>query len=77
MIHGESEIYGFRLGSAAYLTDFSQIPEESFSRLQDLDVLFLDGLRYKPHPTHSTVENSLRIAERLKAKARLFHTHLS
>jgi phosphoribosyl 1,2-cyclic phosphate phosphodiesterase len=75
VIHGESEIYGFRLGSAAYLTDFSQIPEESFSRLQDLDVLFLDGLRYKPHPTHSTVENSLRIADRLKAK-RVFFTHI-
>ncbi len=55
--------------------DFSQIPEESFSRLQDLDVLFLDGLRYKPHPTHSTVENSLRIADRLKAK-RVFFTHI-
>jgi phosphoribosyl 1,2-cyclic phosphate phosphodiesterase len=75
VIHGESEIYGFRLGSAAYLTDFSQIPEESFSRLQGLDVLFLDGLRYKPHPTHSTVENSLRIADRLKAK-RVFFTHI-
>jgi len=75
VIHGESEIYGYRLGSAAYLTDFSQIPEESFSRLQDLDVLFLDGLRYKPHPTHSTVENSIRIAGRLKAK-RVFFTHI-
>ena len=75
VIHGESEIYGFRLGSAAYLTDFSQIPEESFSRLQGLDVLFLDGLRYKPHPTHSTVENSIRIADRLKAK-RVFFTHI-
>lgn len=75
VIHGESEIYGFRLGSAAYLTDFSEIPEESFSRLQGLDVLFLDGLRYKPHPTHSTVENSIRIADRLKAK-RVFFTHI-
>ncbi len=75
VIHGDTEIYGFRLGSAAYLTDFSEIPEESFSRLQNLDVLFLDGLRYKPHPTHSTVENSLRIADRLKAK-RVFFTHI-
>jgi len=75
VIHGDTEIYGFRLGSAAYLTDFSEIREESFSRLQNLDVLFLDGLRYKPHPTHSTVENSLRIADRLKAK-RVFFTHI-
>ena len=75
VIHGDTEIYGFRLGSAAYLTDFSKIPETSSELLQGLDVLFLDGLRHKPHPTHSTVENSLRIADQLKAK-RVFFTHI-
>ena len=75
IIHGENEIYGYRFGSAAYLTDFSKIPESSMPMLQGLDVLFLDGLRYEPHPTHSTVENSMRIAEQLKAK-RVFFTHI-
>jgi len=55
LIHGDAEIYGFRFGSAAYLTDHSQIPEASMEKLKGLDVLFLDALRYKPHPTHSTV----------------------
>jgi phosphoribosyl 1,2-cyclic phosphate phosphodiesterase len=76
LIHGEAEIYGFRFGSAAYLTDHSEIPETSLSKLDGLDVLFLDALRYKPHPTHSTVENSLRIVERLKPR-RAFFTHIS
>ena len=75
VIHGDAEIYGFRFGSAAYLTDFSAVPESSYSLLQDLDVLFLDALRYKPHPTHSTVEHSLQIAEQLRAK-RVFFTHI-
>jgi len=75
IIHGETEIYGYRFGSAAYLTDFSSIPEASMPLLQGLDVLFLDGLRYKPHPTHSTVENSVRIAGQVKAK-RVFFTHI-
>jgi phosphoribosyl 1,2-cyclic phosphate phosphodiesterase len=75
VIHGETEIYGFRFGSAAYLTDFSSVPESSYALLQDLDVLFLDALRYKPHPTHSTVDRSLGIAERLGAK-RVFFTHI-
>lgn len=75
VIHGDTEIYGFRLGSAAYLTDFNSIPESSFSLLQKLDILFLDGLRHTPHPTHSTVENSLKIADKLKAK-RVFFTHI-
>jgi phosphoribosyl 1,2-cyclic phosphate phosphodiesterase len=75
IVHGDTEIYGYRFGSAAYLTDFSEIPESSIPLLQGLDVLFLDGLRYKPHPTHSTVENSIRIADLLKAK-RVFFTHI-
>jgi phosphoribosyl 1,2-cyclic phosphate phosphodiesterase len=75
VIHGETEIYGFRFGSAAYLTDFSTSPDSSLPRLQGLDILFLDGLRYKPHPTHSTVENSIRIGNELKAK-RIFFTHI-
>jgi phosphoribosyl 1,2-cyclic phosphate phosphodiesterase len=75
VIHGETEIYGFRVGGAAYLTDHSEIPEASLSKLAGLDILFLDALRHKPHPTHSTVDNSLRIVERLKPK-RAFFTHI-
>jgi phosphoribosyl 1,2-cyclic phosphate phosphodiesterase len=75
VIHGEAEIYGYRFGSAAYLTDFSDIPEESMANLEGLDILFLDALRHKPHPTHSTVENSLRIVDRVKPK-RAFFTHI-
>jgi phosphoribosyl 1,2-cyclic phosphate phosphodiesterase len=75
VVHGDTEIYGYRMGTAAYLTDFSAIPEDSFSQLRDLDILFLDALRHKPHPTHSTVENSLRIVDRLKPK-RAFFTHI-
>jgi len=75
VMHGDAEIIGYRFGSAAYLTDFSEIPEESFSQLRDLDILFLDALRYKPHPTHSTVDNSLRVVERVKPK-RTFFTHI-
>jgi phosphoribosyl 1,2-cyclic phosphate phosphodiesterase len=75
VIHGEAEIYGFRFGSAAYLTDHSEIPEASFTKLQGLDILFLDALRHKPHPTHSTVDNSSRIVERLYPR-RAFFTHI-
>jgi phosphoribosyl 1,2-cyclic phosphate phosphodiesterase len=75
VIHGETEIFGFRFGSAAYLTDHSLVPEVSFQQLQNLDILFLDALRHKPHPTHSTVENSLRIVERVKPR-RAFFTHI-
>jgi phosphoribosyl 1,2-cyclic phosphate phosphodiesterase len=76
VIHGDAEIDGFRFGSAAYLTDFSEIPEASLARLENLDILFLDALRHKPHPTHSSVEQSLKIVERLQPKQTYF-THIS
>lgn len=76
VLHGDAEILGFRFGSAAYITDFSEIPESSFALLNGLDILFLDALRHTPHPTHSTVANSLKIVERLKP-ARTFFTHIS
>ena len=75
VIHGEVPILGFRFGSAAYLTDHSEVPTETLDKLRGLDVLFLDALRYKPHPTHSTVEQSLKIVEAVKPK-RTFFTHI-
>jgi phosphoribosyl 1,2-cyclic phosphate phosphodiesterase len=75
IIHGNAEIHGYRFGSAAYLTDFSEIPPESMERLRGLDILFLDALRHRPHPTHSTVANSLRLVEELQPR-RAFFTHI-
>jgi len=75
VIHGETPILGFRFGSGAYLTDHSSVPAETLEKLRGLDILFLDALRHKPHPTHSTVEQSLRIIEQVKPK-RAFFTHI-
>jgi phosphoribosyl 1,2-cyclic phosphate phosphodiesterase len=74
--HGDYPIEAYRFGSAAYLTDFSSIPDETVAQLQGLDILILDALRHHPHPTHSTLENSLKIVEQLKPK-RAFFTHMS
>ena len=75
VIHGETPILGFRFGSAAYLTDHSSVPPESLDKLRNLDILFLDALRYHPHPTHSTVDQSLQIVADVKPK-RTFFTHI-
>ena len=75
LLHGKSTVFGFRFGAAAYLTDHSEIPEASKARLQGLDVLFLDALRHRPHPTHSTVARSLEWVRELKPR-RAFFTHM-
>jgi phosphoribosyl 1,2-cyclic phosphate phosphodiesterase len=76
VLHGNLPVLGFRFKNTAYVTDFSAIPEEAMGLLEGLDVLILDALRYKPHPTHSTVENSLSLVERLKP-ARAYFTHIA
>jgi phosphoribosyl 1,2-cyclic phosphate phosphodiesterase len=75
LYHGRETIHGFRFGAAAYLTDHSDIPPESMAQLTGLDILFLDALRHKPHPTHSTVERSLQWVSALSPK-RAFFTHI-
>ena len=75
ILHGQYEIYGYRFGDAAYLTDHSEIPSTSMDRLRGLDVIFLDALRYKPHPTHSTVDRSIKTVDELGVR-RAYFTHI-
>ena len=75
VLHGRSTVLGFRFGRFAYLTDHSEIPESSLEKLRGLDVLVLDALRHKPHPTHSTVADSIATARLLKP-GRTFFTHI-
>ena len=75
LAHGKGIVQGFRFGDSAYLTDHSDIPPESLEQLCGLDILFLDALRHKPHPTHSTIEKSLKTVEQLTPQ-RAFFTHI-
>jgi len=68
ILHGPMRIVGYRFGRAAYLTDVSDIPEESFALLQGLDHLVLSALRHQPHPSHATVEQALGWARRIGAR---------
>jgi phosphoribosyl 1,2-cyclic phosphate phosphodiesterase len=76
LAHGRFRVLGFRFGNIAYCTDTNYIPPESLALLQGLDVLVLDSLRHKPHPTHYSLEQAVEVAKGLGAKRTLF-THLS
>ena len=76
VIHGREVITGYRFGSAAYITDMSDLAPESIDLLQGLDILILDALRREPHPSHSNLANSIRLVELLKPK-RAYFTHMS
>jgi len=74
--HGGSSVLGFRFGAAAYLTDFSRLPEDSRALLTDLDDLIVDALRDIPHPMHMTVEQALRLVDDLRPRHAWF-THIA
>ncbi len=76
LTHGEVEVAGFRFGSAAYLTDMSDIPEASLHLLRNLDVVILDALRRRPHPSHATLDQALEFVRKIGPK-RAFFTHMS
>ena len=73
--HGRFDVLGFRFGNVAYCTDTNVIPDESMERLQGLDVLVLDSLRARPHPTHFSLDEAVAVAEKLQAKQTYF-THM-
>jgi len=76
IIHGRRNVLGYRVGPLAYLTDCSAVPEHSWPLLQNLEVLVIDGLRFRAHATHFTVAQAVGVAQRLEAK-RVVLTHLS
>jgi phosphoribosyl 1,2-cyclic phosphate phosphodiesterase len=66
--HGNIPALGYRIGSAAYSPDLSDIPQRSWPLLQDLDLWIVDGLRYAPHPSHFSVDDALSWIDRFKPR---------
>jgi len=76
-VHGDIHSLGFQVGSMAYCSDVSAFPAETAQRLENLDVLVIDALQYKPHPSHFSLDEALEWIARLKPqKAVLTHMHI-
>ena len=75
LLHGSRVILGYRVGSFAYLTDCSEIPDASWPLLKGVRTLILDALRERPHPTHLSLDQALAIVDRL-APERAYFTHM-
>lgn len=71
IMHGIMEVFAYRIGNFAYVTDFNKISEESKNKLKNLDLLILGILREKPHSTHICLDEGLQLVEELKPKRTL------
>ncbi|MFI5012062.1 MAG: MBL fold metallo-hydrolase [Hyphomicrobiales bacterium] len=64
--HGDAEALGLRIGRFAYAPDLNGIPPESEALFEDLDILLIDALRLRPHPSHFSLEETLAAIARFK-----------
>ena len=74
--HGELPILGYRIGALAYITDCTKIHERDLPKLEGVDTLIIDALRWTEHPTHYSVAQAMVIVEHLKPR-QVFFTHMS
>jgi phosphoribosyl 1,2-cyclic phosphate phosphodiesterase len=74
--HGHVRVFGYRLGRLAYLTDVKEILPSERDRLLGLDVLVLNALWWRPHPTHLSITEAIDTARTLGAR-RTYLTHLT
>jgi len=76
LVHGRRTILGYRVGSFAYLTDCSTIPDGSWPLLEGVESLVIDALRHRPHPTHFNVSQAVEAAARIGPR-RAWLTHIA
>ncbi len=76
VLHGRLPITGFRFGDLAYITDAKEIPAPSLDLLRDLDVLVLNGLRVRSHPTHLSFSEAVEIVQTVRPRL-TYLVHLS
>jgi phosphoribosyl 1,2-cyclic phosphate phosphodiesterase len=75
LVHGRTVVTGFKFGPFAYATDCKTLPEATKQLLKGIPYLILDGLRYEPHPSHLSIDESIAIAQELKAEKNLSHPY--
>jgi phosphoribosyl 1,2-cyclic phosphate phosphodiesterase len=74
--HGAAEVYAFRIGPLAYVTDAKTVPPASLDTLRGARVLVINGLFFEPHPTHLSIPEATALARDIGAE-RTYLTHLT
>lgn len=74
--HGDMEVFGYRIGGVAYITDAKLIPDASVAQLRGVRVLVLNALFERPHPTHLSIPEAIAVARAIGAE-RTILTHLT
>ncbi len=74
--HGTVTVFAYRIGPLAYVTDAKAIPDDALSLLRGARVLVVNALFRRPHPSHLSLPEALRVAAEVGAE-RTYLTHLT
>ncbi len=75
-MHNRVQVFGFRIGEFAYLTDAKTVEEEEVEKLMGVDVLVVNALRKEPHHSHFNLEEALKFIKKINPK-KAYLTHIS
>ena len=77
VMHGEIPILGFKIEGLSYITDANSLPPESLELITHTPVLVINALRFREHPTHFHLNQTLELIEAIRpGQAYLVHmTH--
>jgi phosphoribosyl 1,2-cyclic phosphate phosphodiesterase len=76
VLHQKLPVLGYRIHNFAYLTDVKTIDDKELNKIHNLDVLVLNALRFKPHPTHLNIDEAIQIINKIKPQ-KTYLTHIS
>lgn len=74
--HGHLRVFGYRIGNVGYITDVKSVPAEARVALAGIEVLVINALWWRPHPTHLSIPEAIEVARGIGAR-HTFLTHLT
>lgn len=74
--HGTVSVFAYRIGALAYVTDAKSVPDDAVALLRGARVLVINALFRRPHPSHLSIPEALRVATQVGAD-RTYLTHLT
>jgi phosphoribosyl 1,2-cyclic phosphate phosphodiesterase len=76
VMHGQLQVFGYRIENFAYLTDVKSIEEEEIGKLKNLEVLVVNALREESHHSHFNLKEALDFISLVKPE-KAYLTHIS
>ena len=74
--HDKLQVFGFKFGDFAYLTDMKTVKAEEVEKIKNVKVLVVNALRIEPHPSHFNLEEALQFIAEVNPET-AYLTHIS